>query len=93
MTAPVYKDGVQVAVRERAELREIISSLKGLIPDDLYTKLSESMYRVNEVCDPSVVITKCGYPIGKGLNKSQKAIACDQMSAIIKQIKSLKAWG
>jgi hypothetical protein len=92
MPSPYYKDGTVVAKKERDELWEIIYSLKETIPHELYLQLNNSMTRVDQACVPSVQIRRNGDPVGKGLSKSEKAIACDQMSAVIKQIKALKGW-
>jgi hypothetical protein len=92
MPSPYYKDGTVVAKKERDELWEIIYSLKETIPYELYLQLNSSMTRVDQACIPTVPISRAGSRVGMGLSKSQKAIACDQMSAIIKQIKALKAW-
>ena len=92
MTATVYKKDAEVAKVERDSLWGMIHALKGLIPDELYTQLQTSMSDVDRACVPIVPIWRGYTQIGVGLSKSQKAIACDQMSAIIKQIKALKAW-
>ncbi len=92
MTATVYKKDAEVAKVERDSLWGMIHALKGLIPDELYTQLQTSMSDVDQACVPKVPIWRGYTQIGVGLSKSQKAIACDQMSAIIKQIKALKAW-
>jgi hypothetical protein len=92
VTSPIYREQAPQAAKERKELWDIIHSLKNSVPDELYTALNESMARVDRACVPDVPINRAGCPIGFGLNKSQKAIACDQMSAIIKQIKALKGW-
>lgn len=92
MKTPIYKEGSEVAKSERDSLWEMIHSLKELVPDELYTQLQASMTRVDQACVPTIPIRRGYTPVGVGLSKIQKAIACDQMTSIIKQIKSLKAW-
>jgi len=89
---PIYRENHQIMVKELTELTNIVDEISGYAPGDLMTKLRDAVTRVEEACVATRSITKGVCEVGVGVGKVEKAIACDTAIAILRQIKSIKAW-
>jgi hypothetical protein len=66
--------------------------LRECVPSELSNQLEAAFTDLQAATRANLPITKTGMRIGYGINKANKAIACDTAIAIIRQIKALKAW-
>lgn len=88
--APVYRErGTTTAEKELKELRELCSQLKD---HPLYEKLMDAVCRIETATVADTKVFRGNVPVGYGIKKAEKVIACDSAIAIIKQIKAMKAW-
>jgi hypothetical protein len=92
--APVYDQRDFRAMQgELHDLRELCTKLREYAPKALSDKLDAALTALGKSLEARHPIHKHGAePIGFGVDKVEKAIACDHAIAIIRQIKALKAW-
>jgi hypothetical protein len=93
--APIYDQRFFRAMQgELNDLREVCTQLREYAPKALSEKLDAAMVvALGKSLEATKPIFKTGVdPIGFGVRKAEKAIACDHAIAIIRQIKALKAW-
>ena len=91
--APIYlKHGTNPAQLLLTELMDSATKLREQCPPELYDDLLIKINQLDEACRASLNIFRNTRVIGSGVDKAKKAIACDNVIAIIKQIKNIKAW-
>jgi len=91
--APVYMEsGYNPAKSLLEELRIAATDLQDQCPPEIYSNLLIKIGKLEEACKATKNITRNGGYVGSGVDKAKKAIACDGVVAIIKQIKNIKAW-
>jgi len=98
MSSPIYREeGACPVQKELDELNKIVDGLhKELGQHPLILAAFDAIRRLKLAATATVRISRGGRPeshiTGYGIPKMEKAIACDQAIAIIKQIKALRAW-
>jgi len=93
MRAPVYaEENASPLSVELAQLRAAIEPLLDVASDDLKQRAVEALNALEAACKATVPVRRGGCKVGYGLDKAQKAIACDTMIAIVRQIKAERAW-
>lgn len=93
MPAPVYKTENQLPLQaEFNKLQDICEQLHKHTPGELHVQLEVALGDLRAAARAVVPINRAGGRVGYGIDKTQKAIACDTAIAIIRQIKALKAW-
>ena len=94
MKAPVYTHYNYLPfVSHFDNIRKLTSKIAEFCPDNkLIDLLYEAINDLEEASKASMSITKGGLRAGYGIDKAKKAIACDNVIAIVKQVKALKAW-
>jgi hypothetical protein len=94
MSAPIYiNEGSCPVNDELNELNRVLGDLKQAMGDHaLIDQALDAVGRIRSSASANVPISRGSRRVGFGIDKVQKAIACDQAISIIKQIKSLKAW-
>jgi hypothetical protein len=92
--APVYDQRNFRAMQgELYDLRELCTELREYAPKGLSDKLDAALTALGKSLEATKPIYRSSVkPIGFGVAKAEKAIACDHAIAIIRQIKALKAW-
>lgn len=93
--APYWKNkSHNPCINELKELASIVNQIGEIIghTSEIYIKLIDCIKRLENACQAEVAISRGGTHVGYGLKKSEKAIACDQAIAVIRQIKAMKAW-
>ena len=93
MRAPVYtEENASPLAKELAQLRAAIEPLLDGTSDELKQRAVEALNALEAKCKATLPIRRGGCKVGYGLDKVQKAIACDTVIAIVKQIKAERAW-
>mgnify|MGYP001560935161 FL=1 len=99
MKAPIYNQDTATCQEMLDELEVLVSECRDKlmltgIPENstLCLKLGESMIRLRQSLKAVVPISRGVQRVGYGVCKAEKSIAVDQMIAILRQIKSAKAW-
>jgi hypothetical protein len=92
MTPPVYREKIIACQKRFDELYEVLPQVKEFCPPELWVSLNTAIANCKLDCVADIPISRGGIPKGFGVNKAKKAIACDNIIAIVKQIKALKAW-
>ena len=93
MAAPIYREQSAEPMKTQIEeLRSTADTLKDQCDVDLWVRLHAAIDRVEEAAKATIPITKAGRTVGYGINKAEKAIACDHLISVVKQIKALRAW-
>jgi len=91
--APVYTTQNHLPLQaEFDKLRDICEQLRKYTPSELHIQLEVALGDLRAAARAVVPISRAGGHVGYGIDKTQKAIACDTAIAIIRQIKALKAW-
>jgi hypothetical protein len=92
--APIYDQRDFRAMQsELQDLRELCTKLREYAPKALSDRLDAALAALGTSLEARYPIHRNGVePIGFGVGKVEKAIACDHMIAILRQIKALKAW-
>lgn len=93
--APVYdRRFFQAMQGELQALRELLPKIREHIPAELAAQLISAVAAVGKSLEAIQPIHRGSAvePIGFGVRKVEKAIACDTAIAILRQIKALKAW-
>jgi len=60
--------------------------------NDLLEELLATCQELDFVCRANVPISKSGIRVGYGVSESKKAIVCDTVVSIVKEIKKIKGW-
>lgn len=98
MKAPVYRTKeAEPCKDEIARLRvvcgELAASCSAAVEASrLLDDLRQAIDAVEAAAKATVPIRSGSVPIGYGLDKHRKAVACDTAIAILKQIKAEKGW-
>jgi len=92
MKALVYKNNVQTSSEHIKELWRLVDELKEYSPKELYEELVQAVQEVERACVAKERIIKGSQEVGFGVGKVRKELACDRVTSIIRQIKSVKAW-
>lgn len=90
--APAYLTEQQICVEQLKNLRDIAVSLKGQCPEELYQALCRALDDLESACWTTTRLFRGAHPVGFGVDSLKKAIACDNVISIAKQIKGIKAW-
>lgn len=77
---------------ELSQLRDAIAPLLDGTSDELKRRALDALNALDAACKAKLAIRRGGTKCGYGIDKAQKAIACDTVIAIVKQIKAEKAW-
>lgn len=91
MKAPVYENANPLA-NEIAQLHKAIAPLLDTASEELRQQAFDALNALDAACKATLTIRRGGCKVGYGLDKAQKAIACDTVIAIVKQIKAERAW-
>jgi len=78
--------------QEITELRLVCSELKQYAPTDLYAQLMAAVDAVEGAARANTQIFRGSHPVGFGVDKAQKALACDKAMVLLKAIKAGKGW-
>ena len=93
MSSPVFREENIVPCPALLEkLREAAEALRPDETNDLHRDLMSAIADLETACRATVPISRGHVRIGFGQSKANKAIACDQVTSIVKQIKALRAW-
>ena len=93
MAAPVYRDYGFLPTKDSfVKLDEAVKALEPYTPPELMGKLREAIEEARAESATRKQIARGGTMVGYVVDKASKAIACDAIIAIVKQIKSAKAW-
>ena len=93
MKAPRYNTkGFNPATDKFVRIRELAESLAEYCPPELVSMLNQAICDLEQDCCATSVITRGGTQVGFGLNKSRKAISCDTLISIVREIKAIKSW-
>jgi hypothetical protein len=89
----IYREEDYIPVEDKLErieqlCNDIIGDNTGGIAEELRTALDA----LRGACKANKQITRGTMKIGFGIDKAEKAIACDTVIAILRQIKSLPSW-
>ena len=74
-----------------SSLREAIKAIENDAPKELMQELWRAFGEVEESLKATVPI-KRHVRVGFGVSKEKKAIACDAIISVVRQIKASKAW-
>ena len=89
--APIYKtEGVSTV--DLKPLRDAVAALRGNAPSDLLADLSWAVAELELAVKAVVPIARGGRQLGYGVDKAKKAIACDLVISIVREIKKVKGW-
>lgn len=91
--APIYRqDGFLPNQKLFEDLRAACEALEPHAPKELFDALQAAVLDVEEASRATKHIVKGGTSVGFGVSKADKAIACDNVVSIVRQIKALKSW-
>lgn len=90
--APVYSTEQQICVEQLKNLRNVATSLRGQCPEELYQALCQALDSLELACRATKQLFRGTHPVGFGVGSMEKAIACDNLISIARQIKGVKAW-
>lgn len=91
--APVYREkGCLPTAQLFENLVDAAKQLDGKAPADLMSKLWAAIEDAKRASEAKVAISRGSHRVGYGVSKEDKAIACDAIMSIVRQIKSSKAW-
>ncbi len=93
MKAPVYREKDHLPTKDLFDkLYAAVDALESNAPPALLRELRQAVAEAVEASKANVHIIKAGTRVGYAVNKADKAIACDNIMAIVRQIKTSKAW-
>ena len=90
--APVYLTEQQTCIEQLKNLRDIVASLKGQCPEEIHRALCLALDDLESACQATKRLFRGTHQVGYGVGSMEKAIACDNIISIVKQIKGIKAW-
>lgn len=91
--APIFRTEGHLQMSEQFdELRRIADRLAADAPSGLITELRAAIQAAEDATRATRPIGRGATRVGYGVGKAQKAIACDQLIAIARQIKAIKGW-
>lgn len=90
--APVYLQDHQICSEQLKNLRDTAASLRGQCPEELYQALCRALDDLESACWATNRLFRGTHPVGYGVDSMKKAVACDNIISIVKQIKGIKAW-
>ena len=93
MKPPFYREPGVLPTKDMFEkLSEAVDALEPHAPPELMRDLRTAVEEARVASTTRIPISKGSTRVGYGVSKADKAIACDNVVAIIRQIKAAKAW-
>ncbi len=91
--APIYREQDAAPYQERIKaLWEIVEKLRMESPPDLMSELAQAITDLEAACRAVVPISNGSRRVGYGINQSRKAIACDAIVSIVKELRKVRGW-
>ncbi len=91
--ALIYKkEGTALFPNTIQELREIAVSLNEHVPPELVKRLHSAIDDLESVCKATTPLFRGSDRVGWGMKESEKNLAIDRATSILKEMKKVKGW-
>lgn len=93
MKPPIYREQGTLPTADLFDkLEQAVTALEPHTSPEWLANLRASIAEAKQASIANVPISRGGSRVGYAVSKADKAIACDNVMAIVKQIKATRAW-